>query len=271
MKTTRFWARRQLALGALVTVALVLLMPAVAHAFGRVSLKRTTIEEADGRWRIEMTMNYGSKPHLGHIPMDFIFEQKVYYEYSITDGDKEPVVRPKPMHNQKPERVQMDVGFTDARGEIWPETKFGFSLRRDRGFSAGEYILKIQRSSDGQQMGQPIRLTLKGQNELIDRRSIVFTGENKQAKPKKAETASTEQPAQEAAAQEASAQETEPAEDTTEPAASPEQEPAPVQTIQERPGGHGCGCRLQPTSNNGLWATALALVALVAARVRRRA
>ncbi len=165
-----------LALG-LVTTA------STAFAFGSFNLKQTSVEEVDGRWKFNVDVDYGSTPHLGHVPFDFVFVQKVYYEYSITDNDAQPVQRRKPMHNQPPQREQMDIAFADARGDLWRKTKFSFSVRRDRGFSAGEYTLTVKRSSDGQTLGRPMNITLNGQNELIDRRAIVFTGDPKKKKP----------------------------------------------------------------------------------------
>lgn len=180
-----FWFRSVLAATAVLLGLLTI--SSTASAFGTFRLKQTTVEEADGRWKFNVEVDYGSKPHLGHIPFDFIFVQKVYYEYSITDSDPKPVQRRKPMQNQPPQREQMDIGFADARGDLWQRTKFSFSVRRDRGFSAGEYTLTVKRSSDGAIMGQPMNIVLGGQNELIDRRSIVFAGEKKPDKKKPAE------------------------------------------------------------------------------------
>ena len=240
-----------------------------ALAFGTFRLKKTTIEEADGRWKFDVEADYGSKPHIGHIPFDFIFVQTTYYEYSITDTDKEPQQRRKPMLNQKPQREQMDIGFADARGDTWARTKFSFSLRRDRGFSAGEYTLTVKRSSDGATMGRPIRITLNGQNELIDRRAIVFTGEKKK-KEKPKETAADKP------------------DEKTEPADAPEDEPGgddgaktdePDESdldkppaVEKRPGGHGCGCRTagHPSEHGAALASLLLGVALLTARRRSR-
>lgn len=98
MQTSRtpFWVRSTL----FVAVVLGLMtFASSAFAFGTFRLKQTTVEEVDGRWKFNVEVDYGSKPHLGHIPFDFIFVQKVYYEYSITDNDPKPVQRRKPMHN----------------------------------------------------------------------------------------------------------------------------------------------------------------------------
>jgi hypothetical protein len=147
----------------------------VANAAGSVQVKSTTIEESDGRWKLNMTVDYGSKPHLAHVPMLFEFTQTVHYERTLTDeSPKTPILNRIPMRNQQPINESMDVGFSDGSGEIFQKTKFNFLIRRDRGFEAGEYTLKIKRSTDMVPMGQPIRLVLKGDNPIVDRRSIVF-------------------------------------------------------------------------------------------------
>ncbi|MCL2824092.1 MAG: hypothetical protein FWD57_08885, partial [Polyangiaceae bacterium] len=38
-----------------------------SFAFGSFNLKRSTVEEADGRWQFSVDVDYGSKPHIGHI------------------------------------------------------------------------------------------------------------------------------------------------------------------------------------------------------------
>ena len=54
-----------------------------------------------------------------------------------------------------------------------------FVIRRDHGFEAGEYDLKIKREDDGVQMGQTIHLILKGDNPVVDRRSMTFEAKSK--------------------------------------------------------------------------------------------
>ena len=237
METTRtsFWFRSTLIAAA---VALGLLtLSSSASAFGTFRLKKTTVEEADGRWKFNVEVDYGSKPHLGHIPFDFIFVQKTYYEYSITDNDPKPVQRRKPMLNQPPQREQMDIGFADARGDLWQRTKFSFSLRRDRGFSAGEYSLTVKRTSDGAIMGRPMNIILNGQNELIDRRAIVFSGEKKKDpkkadKPKEGAEAATDKP------KDTVPEDVDPPDDSV--ATDEADGPPPV---DKKAKGAGCGCR----------------------------
>src|SRR6185369_15576207 len=119
----------------------------------------------------------------------------VLYERSLTDKSPEkPVLTRMPLQNQQPINESMDVGFSDASGKIFKVTKFDFVIRREHGFEAGEYDLKIKRTDDGVQMGQTIRIILKGDNPVVDRRAIVFAGDGKK-KPdeKKADAKKDEQ------------------------------------------------------------------------------
>lgn len=138
------------------------------------------------------------------------------------------------------------MGFADARGDLWQRTKFSFSVRRDRGFSAGEYTLTVKRTSDGAIMGRPMNITLNGQNELIDRRSIVFAGEKKKDKPKadkgdekkddKADGNDTEGSGAADETKDSVPEDVEPPDDPVGEADGPP-------PVEKRPNGTGCGCR----------------------------
>jgi MYXO-CTERM domain-containing protein len=108
-----------------------------------------------------------------------------------------------PLSNQQTINESMDVGFSDGTGKIFKITKFDFIIRRDHGFEAGEYDLKIKREDDGVQMGQVIHLTLKGDNPVVDRRAIIFAGDKPKKKKGDADKDKTEEkkdePKQEAA------------------------------------------------------------------------
>jgi len=216
-----------------------------------------------------MEINYGSTPEMGHIPFDFVFTNTTYYEYSITDADKEPQIRPKPMQNQQPTRESVDIDFADAKNKIWPRTKFQIAIKRDRGFEAGEYTLLIKRSSDGATMGQPIHLKFNGKNKLVDRRAMDFTkGEGAKDKGKdkaKDKDKATEEKKDEASPAPASAEPTE---------AKGEEEAKAPPPVEKRPGSHGCGCRTVGTQASSSWAAAglglLGATALVSRRRRRR-
>ena len=138
---------------------------------------REPVEE-DGKWKLKFTIGIGSPPALPHVPMLFVFTPTVLYERSLTDktGDK-PIINRIPLQNQQPINESLDVGFSDGTGKVFPITKFDFVVRREHGFEAGEYDLKIKREGDGVQIGQTIKLTLKGDNVVVDRRAMVFAGE----------------------------------------------------------------------------------------------
>ncbi|WP_437949789.1 hypothetical protein WME98_02480 [Sorangium sp. So ce296] len=262
---------RRLLLARVVAAALALIgawLPATAaHAAGTVTIADRSPKEDDGRWKLKMTINYGGTPHLSHIPMLFSFTPTVHYERALTDQSPEkPILNRIPLQNQQSINESMDVGFSDGSGKVFSITKFDFVLRRDRGFEAGEYELVIKRASDGVQMGQKQKITLQGENEIIDRRAIVFTGEKKK-KDKPADKADAEKSGE---TEKAEGSEGEPASEPTEaeaPSAAelpPDEAPPPVEPKQG-----GCGCRLSP--EEAATPLALPLVALgAAAAVARR-
>jgi MYXO-CTERM domain-containing protein len=260
MNKPRTLLSRRALLGALVMLATVLLS-STALAFGNVQVKNTNPEEVDGRWKLEMDINYGSNPPMGHIPFDFVFTLQTYYELSITDTDKEPVVRPKPMQNQTPQRESVDIDFADAKNKIWPRTKFQIAIKRDRGFEAGEYTLQIKRTDDGAILGQPIHLRFNGKNKLVDRRAVVFAAPEKKIKDAGAADPDGAAP-----------------EKKDEPAAPKNDEPTPGDDTpkgppaEPPPKSHGCGCRLSDAPRAPAAAIALAFfgLALLGLRSRRR-
>jgi MYXO-CTERM domain-containing protein len=235
-----------------------------AHAAGSVTISDRSPKEEDGRWKLKMTINYGGVPHLAHIPMLFEFTNTVHYERALTDQSPErPILNRIPLQNQQPINESMDVGFSDGSGKIFPITKFDFVLRRDRGFEAGEYDLKIKREGDGVQIGPTIKITLQGENQVIDRRAIVFSGEKKKAK--KEEKAEEKKGGEGAAA-----------------GSSPEAAPSPAETPPDIPSSEppsvppkqgGCGCRLAGGDDAPGAPPVAALAALVggALLVKRRA
>lgn len=264
MKTDRVLLKHLLRLLAPLAVVLFSLP---AFAFGTVTMKSTNIDEVDGRWKLEMDINYGSAPDMGHIPFDFVFTNTTYYEYSITDGDKEPQIRPKPMQNQQPTRESVDIDFADAKNKIWPRTKFQIAIKRDRGFEAGEYTLVIKRASDGATMGQPIHLKLNGKNKLVDRRAMDFTkgeGAKKDGDKGKDKAKDADKSAEEKKDESAASASTEPTEPKPEDGAKA---PPPV---EKRPGSHGCGCRTAGAHSPSLAAAGLGLLGALALVARRR-
>lgn len=247
-------------LAAVLFAALVVAVPVIARAAGSVTVTDTQPKEDDGRWKLKMTINYGGTPSTAHVPMLFTFTQTVLYERTLTDkSPNTPVLTKLPLQNQQPINESMDVGFSDASGKLFSITKFDFVIRRDHGFEAGEYTLKITRTSDGAQMGQPIRLVLQGDNAVVDRRAIVFTG--KKEEKKKDDTAASGQ----------GEKKDEPAEGT--PAENPEpsaQTDTPVETPPAtQPKQGGCGCRMADTDGAG-GLSVVALLGLAALVYRRR-
>ncbi|WP_437566489.1 hypothetical protein [Sorangium sp. So ce542] len=263
---------RRLLLARVVAAALALIgawLPATAaHAAGTVTIADRSPKEDDGRWKLKMTINYGGTPHLSHIPMLFSFTPTVHYERALTDQSPEkPILNRIPLQNQQSINESMDVGFSDGSGKVFSITKFDFVLRRDRGFEAGEYELVIKRASDGVQMGQKQKITLQGENEIIDRRAIVFTGEKKKKDDKAADKADAEKSGE---TEKVQGSEGEPASEPAEAEAPsdaelpPDEAPPPVEPKQG-----GCGCRLSP--EEAATPLALPLVALgAAAAVARR-
>jgi len=233
------------------------LVSRAANATGSVSLSTREPVEASGKWKLVMTIDYGGVPHLPHIPMLVVFTPTVHYDLSLTDKSPEkPVLIKQPLQNQQPINEGLDVGFSDASGKIFKITKFDFVIRRDHGFEAGEYDLKIKREDDGVQLGQTLKLTLKGDNPVIDRRAITFAGEKK---PKKDDAKKDDAKKDDAPKEnETPLENAEPKPDDMAPA------PPPVAPKQG-----GCGCVVAGDATNG-GATALAALALGAMVTLRR-
>jgi MYXO-CTERM domain-containing protein len=248
----------RIALLASVVFGLLLALPRSAHAVGSVTLSTREPVEVDGRWKLVMTMDYGSIPLLPHIPMIFTFEPKVLYERALTDKSPDkPVLTKMPLTGQTTINESMDVGFSDASGKVFKVTKFDFVIRRDHGFEAGEYDLKIKRSDDGAQVGQTMRLTLKGDNPVVDRRAITFAGE----KPKKAGDKKPE------AAPEDKKPEAAPEDKQPEGAKPDGAAPAPP-PVEPKQG--GCGCELAGAGSSGNLGALAALALVVGLALRRK-
>lgn len=245
-----------------------------ASAAGSITYSKTHIQEANGGWHLQMTMVYGGKPSLAHVPMRFSFTRTAYFESYLDDkhGDK-PQKRTIPMTGQLPINESVDVDFADTRGKIFDRTRFDFTISRSHNFEAGEYDVVVHRA-DGAQLGTKQKLVLEGDNPVIDRRAISFVDSSKK-KDDKPQTAATAAPA----AAEAPAAESTPAaasEATPDPAssASPaaEETPDPSAAAKVPPGGSkGCGCRIvaSSTSPSGAF-LGLGLVGVAFLRARGR-
>jgi MYXO-CTERM domain-containing protein len=256
------------------------LHPAIAEAAGSISWSKTTIQESNGGWNLQMTIVYGGKPALAHVPMRFTFTPVAFFESYLDDkhGDK-PQKRTIPLTGQTPLNESVDVDFADTRGKIYDRTRFDFTISRSHNFAAGEYNVVVHRP-DGAQVGASQKLTLQGDNPVIDRRAISFVDSNKKKDaPGSSTTTAAAAPAAPASSESAPAAEGTPAEgaDSTPDPASSASAPSgdandPTAAAKVPPGGSkGCGCRIggETRSTSGALA-ALGLVGGAFARTRRR-
>ena len=238
-----------------------LLLPRAALALGTVSLATREPVEVDGRWKLALTIDYGSIPAIPHVPVIFSFQPTMLYERALLDktGDK-PQLNRIPLSNQQTINEGMDIGFADASGKVFKITKFDFVIKRDHGFEAGEYDLKIKREDDGAQIGQTIRLILKGDNPIVDRRAISFAGEKpkKKGEQKKGDGDGDEK--------KAAPEEKKPTpEEEKKPEGDEGATPPPVEKKQG-----GCGCLVAGVEAPGGRLGILVAMALVGAAVARR-
>jgi MYXO-CTERM domain-containing protein len=247
-----------------------------ALAAGSITYSKTHIQESNGGWNLQMTIVYGGKPAMAHVPMRFKFTPVAYFESYLDDkhGDK-PQKRTIPLVGQTPLNESVDVDFADTRGKVFDRTRFDFTISRSHNFAAGEYNVVVHRA-DGAQVGTPQKLILEGDNPVIDRRAISFVSDKKRDTPGSGNTAAAA-PAAAPAGADAPAEGTpaEASESTPEPASSAtapsEETPDPAAAAKVAPGSRGCGCRLidQSPSHAGAVA-ALGLVGVTFLRVRRR-
>lgn len=216
----------------------------------RIVWKKTRINESNESWRLDMEVHLSRAPDIAHVPMRFTFTPKVYYERSLLDGQDKPQLRKVPLEDRQPLIESVDMGFLDpGTGKIQKRTRFTFKLTRDRGFEAGEYEVKVENKRSGKTLGRAARLTLNGENEVIDRRSMVFEDKSE----KKDKDAEPEEPP---------SYELDPSQDPDNEAfweggpTEPEQADGPLPPpahMRERP---GCGCRVgastSPSFGGGL-------------------
>ncbi|MFP6683911.1 MAG: M2 family metallopeptidase, partial [Polyangiaceae bacterium] len=163
-----------------------LLLSSVAFARGSARVKNHRPKELSGGvWKLKFEIDYGSTPHLAHVPVVLRFKMTTLYERSLTDAyPKNPVSSRKPLRNQTPINIPTDVGFADMSGTIHRKTRFSIKLRRDRDFEAGEYELQIRLVSGGT-LGRSMKIILQGENKPVDRRSISFVARPIKKKAKK--------------------------------------------------------------------------------------
>jgi MYXO-CTERM domain-containing protein len=242
--------------------ATICLSGAPAAAANRVVWKQTKIKEQDKAWKVAIEVHLDRAPDVALMPVRFSFTPISYFERALVDGRKEPVTREVPLSNQQPIVESVDVGFLDpGTGKAAKRTRFSFHVTRDRGFEAGNYEVVVTDARSDREFGGSTTLTLEGENEVIDRRSMVFEDKPKPKKEAEAKPASTE---------------TELTPDDPGYWAGgpkePEEKQAPLPPpahLQDRP---GCGCRLESATYDARGWGFVALAAVLGARrVRRRA
>jgi len=235
-------------------------LPARAGGSGTLTVTRKDLQEAAGGWKVMATIKLPKKPLTPHVAMRFIFTPLVIYETYLDDTSTDKKTRTIPQGKDvQPNVESMDVGFSNPSGDTFDVTKFDFTIRRERNFFAGEYRMEV-RDTDNVVIGQPITLKLLGENEVIDRRAMTFSG-------KKKETTKGA-----AGANAGSSGETSPATNTTNDAMPASDEGAePPAPVEKKSG--GCGCevpgRVLPGAFSS-WVLAALAVSLVAARRQRR-
>ena len=167
---------------ALACLSTALSTASTAAAAGRIEWKSKKVQEKDKAWRLEVSIFMGRAPDVAHVPMKFEFLPTVYYERSMVDGDK-VIERKVPLDNRQDLIESVDVGFLDAgSGKIESRTRFSFKVTRAHGYEAGEYKITIRDTRNGQIIGTPATLIFEGENEIIDRRAMVFSGSDKKKK-----------------------------------------------------------------------------------------
>src|SRR4051812_46140901 len=183
MKTVSLSLQRFLAL---VLALGVFLVAGSARADGRVEWKTKTLKESESHsWTIEVSIFLNRAPDTSTLPMRFSFQPVVYYERSLLDGKDGPQERKVPLQNKPPNVESVDVGFLDpGNGQLQKRTKFSFKVTRGHGYEAGEYDVTIKDGRTDANIGQRVTLIFDGENEVIDRRAIVFSGEKKKKEDK---------------------------------------------------------------------------------------
>jgi hypothetical protein len=266
----------------LATLPVLLLLSAAASAApkgkgkgggGSVTVTTRQIAESSAGWKVMLGIKLPQKPATPHQTFRFVFLPLVIYETYIDDSGPGEKTRGIPQGKDvQPIIETMDVGFSDARGDVFDTTKFDFTIRRDRGFSAGEYQLDVL-DGDGNVIGQSVNLKLEGKNDVVDRRTVMMGGNV--GGGKKPPPAAAPAPANNAAAAPAA----------TNDGAPPKLEGAvpkpedmgadPPPEVEKKGGGCGCAVPGSPATSHSLPAllagTALAFAAARRARAGRGA
>ncbi|HEX6766331.1 MAG TPA: MYXO-CTERM sorting domain-containing protein [Polyangiaceae bacterium] len=258
----------------LVASLMLVLTAASALAAGRIEWKSKNFKErSDKSWMLELKMYLPRAPDVAYVPMKFEFEPLVYFERALVDGAEGPQERKVPLEGRQPLIESVDVGFLDAgTSKIESRTKFSFKVKRDLGYDAGEYKVTVRDTRNGQIVGTATNITFDGENEIIDRRSIVFQGGDKDKKKKKedakkddgGEKKDDEAKKDEGGDESKAEGKSEGSDEGDKSEGGGDEGPPP---IEEKPG--GCGCRVPAASPHGSL-TLLASLALGAVFFARR-
>lgn len=258
---TKTGARRFKRIHTLALSLSLLLVSGLALAGGRVEWKTKTLKESDSHsWTIEVSIFMNRAPDVATLPMRFSFSPAVYYERALVDGKDGPQLRNVPLQNKPPLVESVDVGFLDpGNGQVQKRTKFSFKVTRGHGYDAGEYDVTIKDGRTDSSMGAPSRIIFQGENEVIDRRAVVFTGEKKKEKKEDDSAKHDEEPAKKQLT-------------TDDPgfwAGGPKNDPdAKNEEVEPK---RGCGCRVGAADRRTDALGALvAAVVITGSRLRRR-
>lgn len=256
-----------------------LLATSAAEAAGTFKLKSSEAQEVSGAWHVFVTLELPKAPAMPHVPMKFLFTKTAVYERALVDNHKDPVLNRVALQNQNPNVESLDVDFADPSGKIFKATRFDFGLTRARGYEAGEYKVQV-RTADGTDIGGSANLVLKGDNPVVDRRSITFNAKEPGIKKVgDADGGATKAKASDDDGPGVQSQEVEPT-GTAKPFVPADAfNKTPEEEIKERP--KGCGCTVPGAPSTawgggaGPWVDTALLAAavgalVVAVRPRRR-
>ncbi|MBN2196176.1 MAG: hypothetical protein JW751_25395 [Polyangiaceae bacterium] len=252
---------------ALVTILVATLLSTTAFAYGTVKWKKTVLKEdiagTQSSWKIELEFYLPKAPDMATLPVKFEFMPTMYYERYRDDSSPNVLTRNVPLSGQQAIIESVDLGFMDpGTGKIENRTRFSFRITRAHGFQGGEYRVTVRDGRNGQTLGVPTTLKLEGENEVIDRRAMVFAGDDKKDKKEEAKNDEDAPPA---------------VEDPMDPGAESmdwtevehKEEPLPPPESVRK--GHGCGCRTVTTKHPpGLAVLALLGLTLFGRRLLRR-
>jgi hypothetical protein len=215
-----------------------------------------------------VNIELNSAPTMAHVPMKFVFTKLVVYERALVDGQKDPVINKQPLTGQTPSSESLDVDFADGTGKTFKGTRFDFGITRDRGYEAGEYKVQL-RTTDGVDVGASQSLILKGDNPVVDRRSITFNAKDKAIKKVDGVDAGPKVAANDVDTN-VSSNEVTPV--GSAPKFVPDEafQKTPEEELKEKPG--GCGCDVSPLSTkHAAWGLPAGLALLLLRRKKRGA